>query len=84
MFSSILSPGAIISTWQMKNQSLSIMKGFAVGHAGMSVADLELNPKLSGSQFCAIQCKAGKPQANTSKRWEWEKKFQKSKCQKPL
>lgn len=57
------------------------MKGFAVGHAGMLVADLELNPKLSGSQFCAVQCKAGKAQA---KRWGWEKKFQESKCQKPL
>lgn len=30
------------------------MKGFALGRAALSMAELELNPKLSGSQFCGF------------------------------
>lgn len=33
MFSSILSPGAIISTRQVKNQRLTVVKIFSLGHA---------------------------------------------------
>lgn len=57
MFSSILPPDAIISTWQMKNQRLTVGKEFAKGR---TVCKLELNPKLSGSQFYASSIRLGK------------------------